>query len=59
MINKKCGNKFWNPNSCKCEYREKAARFAEECEKIIDNKTVTIKNKTNVSRKKQKTIKQC
>ena len=21
LVNKKCGNKFWNPNSCKCEYR--------------------------------------
>ena len=49
LINKKCGNKFWNPNSCKCEYRKKAAHLlAEECEEIIDNKTVPAKkhNKT-------------
>ena len=23
LIDKKCGNKFWGPNSCKCEYRKK------------------------------------
>ena len=49
LINKKSGNKFWNPNSCKCEYRKKAAHLlTEECEEIIDNKTVPIKkyNKT-------------
>ena len=23
LINKKCGNTFWNPNNCKCEYRKK------------------------------------
>ena len=45
LINKKCGNKFWNPNSCKCEYRKKAAYLlTEECEEIIDNKTLLIKN---------------
>ena len=49
LVNKKCGNKFWNPIGCKCEYRKKVAHLsAEECEKIIDNKTVPIKkyNKT-------------
>ena len=48
LINKKCGNKIWNPNSCKGEYRKKAALLAEESEEIIDNKTVPIKkyNKT-------------
>ena len=43
LINKKCGNKFWNTNSCKCEYRKKEAHLlTEECEEIIDNKTVSI-----------------
>ena len=49
LINKKCGNKFWNPNSRKCEYRKKASHLlAEECEEIIDNKPVPIEtyNKT-------------
>ena len=49
LINKKCSNKFWNPNSCKCEYRKKSAHLlAKECEEIIDNKTLPIKkyNKT-------------
>ena len=49
LINEECGNKFWNPNSCKCEYRKKAAHLlAEKCEEIIDNKNVPIKkyNKT-------------
>ena len=54
FINKKCGNKFWNPNSCKCEYRKNPAHFlTEECEKIIDNKTLLIKkhNKTVLIKK--------
>ena len=49
LINKKFGNKFWNPNSCKWKYRKKAAHLlAKECEEIIDDKTVSIKkyNKT-------------
>ena len=32
LINKKCGNKFWNPNSCKCEHR--AAQLTEKCQEI-------------------------
>ena len=45
LVNKKGGNKFWNHNSCKCEYR--AVQLTQECEEIIDNKTVLIKeNKT-------------
>ena len=50
LINKKCGNNFvWNPNNCKCEYKKKAAHLStEECEEIIDNKTLIVKkyNKT-------------
>ena len=49
LIDKKCGNTFWNPYSCKCEYRIKVAHLlTEECEEIIDNKTLLIKkhNKT-------------
>ena len=39
LINKKCGNKFWNPNSCKCEYiKEAAYLLTEECKEIIDKK---------------------
>ena len=47
LINKNCGNEFWNPNSCKCEYRA-VHLLTEECEEIIDNKTLLIKkhNKT-------------
>ena len=43
-LNKKCDNNFvWNPSNCKYEYKEKAAHLlTEECEKIIDNKTVLI-----------------
>ena len=45
LISKKCGNKFWNPNSCKCEYRKKEAHLlTQECEETIDNKTLLIKN---------------
>ena len=43
MINKKCGNKFWNSNSCKCERKKVAYLLAEECEEMIDNKTLLIK----------------
>ena len=28
LVNKKCDNKFWNPNSCKCEYRKKSSSFS-------------------------------
>ena len=49
LINKKCSNKFWNPNGCKCEYR--AAQLTEKCKEIADNKTLSIKNKTDVSTK--------
>ena len=30
LINKKCVNEFWNPNSCKCEYRA-GHLLTEEC----------------------------
>ena len=47
LKNNKCANKFYNPNSCKCEYRKKAALIGEECE-IIEKKNVSVKkyNKT-------------
>ena len=50
---------FWNPNSCKREYRKKAAHLlTEECEEIIDNKTVSIEkhNKTLLVKKKYNKI---
>ena len=59
LINKNCGNKFWNPNSCKCDYRRKAAHLlTQECEEIIDNKTVSIgkHNKTLLVKKYNKTV---
>ena len=45
LVDKKCDNKFvWNPSNFKCEYKKKAAHLlTEECEEIIDNKTVPIK----------------
>ena len=43
LKNKKCVNKFWNPNSCHCEYRKKAALVGDECEEIIENKRVSRK----------------
>ena len=54
LVNKKCGNKFWNPNRCKCEYR--AAQLTQECEEIIDNKTVLIKENKTISIKENKVI---
>ena len=55
LVNKKCGNKFWNPNSCNCEHR--ATHLTQECEEIIDNKKVLIKeNKTKSIKKKQNNI---
>ena len=44
LVNKECDNNFvWNPSNCKCEYKKKAAQLlTEECEEIIDNKTVSI-----------------
>ena len=56
LINKKCGNKFWNPSSCKWEFKEKAARLTEECEEVIDNETVSI-NKTITTKEKIKSCK--
>ena len=52
LLNKNCDNNFvWNPSNCKCEYKKKAVPLlAEECEEIIDNKTLLIKE--NVSIKK-------
>ena len=46
LVDKKCDNKFvWNPSNCKCEYKKKATHLlTEECEEIIDNKTVSIRN---------------
>ena len=52
LVNKKCGNKFWNPNSCNCEHR--AAQLTQECEEIIDNKKVLIKENKTISIKKTK-----
>ena len=54
LINKKCGNKFW-----KCEYRA-AYSLKKECEEIIDNKTLLIKehNKT-VSIKESNSVDSC
>ena len=54
LVNKRCGNKFWNPNSCKCEYR--AAQLTQECEEIIVNKTVLIKENKTISIKDNKII---
>ena len=56
LVDKKCDNKFfWNPSNCKCEYKKEAAHLlTEECEEIIDNKTVSVKryDKT-VNKRKQ------
>ena len=43
-VHKKCNKNFaWNPCNCKCEYKKKEAHLlTEECEEIIDNKTVSI-----------------
>ena len=58
LVNKKCDNKFvWNPSNCKWEYKKKAAHLlTEECEEIIDNKTVPIEkhNKTLLLKKYNK-----
>ena len=59
LINKKYGNKFWNPNSCKYEYRKKAAQLlTEECDETIDNKTVSVEkhNKTLPVKEYNKTV---
>ena len=60
LVNKKCYNNFvWNPSNCKCECKKKAAHIStEECEKIIGNKTVSIKkyNKTLLVKKDDKTV---
>ena len=51
MIKKNDNNFVWNPSNCKCEYKKKAAHLlTEECEEVIDNKTLLIKE--NVSIKK-------
>ena len=42
----KCNKRFiWNPNSCECEYKERAAYLlTKDCEEIIDkNNTLLIK----------------
>ena len=42
----KCNKRFiWNPNSCECEYKERAAYLlTNDCEEIIDkNNTLLIK----------------
>ena len=46
LVRKECDNNFfWNPSNFKCEYKKKAAHLVtEECEEIIDNKTVPIKS---------------
>ena len=50
IVHKKCNKTFaWNPSNCKCEYKKKATHLLpEECEEIIDNKTVSTEkhNKT-------------
>ena len=50
LVDKKCDNKFvWNPSNCKCEYKKKGSHIlTEECEEMIDNKTLLVKkyNKT-------------
>ena len=62
VINKKFDNKFFgNPSNCKCEYKKKAAHLlSEECEEIIDNKTLSLKkyNKT-VSIKENNLVSNC
>ena len=62
LIDKKYDNNFvWNPSNCKCEYKEKAAHLlTEECEDVIDNKTLSIKkyNKT-LSIKENNSINSC
>ena len=47
-------HKFWNPDSCKCEYR--SAQLTPECEDIIDSKTVLIKENKSISIKENKII---
>ena len=50
LVNKNCNDsRFdWNPNSCKCKYKKKAALLVEEWEEITNDKTVSMKkyNKT-------------
>ena len=42
-VHKKCDNDFvWSPRSCKRECKKTAHLLTEECEEIIDNKTVLI-----------------
>ena len=60
LADKKCNKNFaWNPSSCKCEYKKKVAHLlTEECEEIIDNKTVSIEkhNKTLLVKKYNKNV---
>ena len=60
LADKKYDKKFvWNPSNCKCEYKKNAAHLlTEECKKIIDNKTVSIKeyHKTVSIKKHNKTV---
>ena len=57
LINKKCDNNFvWNPSKSKCEYNKKAAHLlTEECEEIIDNKTLLIQENLSI-KKYNKTV---
>ena len=62
LVDKKCDNKFvWNPGNYKYEYNKKAAYLlTEECEEIIDNKTVPIKKYNNtVSIKENDSVNTC
>ena len=54
LVNKNCGNKFWNPNNCKCE--DRATQLTQECEEITHNKTVLIKENKTISIKENKII---
>ena len=54
LVNKKCVNKFWDPNSCKCEYR--AAQLTQKSEETIDNKKVLVKENKTTSIKENKII---
>ena len=60
LVNKRCDNNFvWNLSHCKYMYKKKAAHLlTEECEEMINNKTLLIKkyNKTVSIKKYNKTV---
>ena len=48
-----CQKFVWDPSNCNCEYEKKAVHLlTEECEEIIDNKTLSAKENKTVSIKK-------